>query len=37
MNYRGSYKRLLGNSKSAMVAAIEVYNKPSSSTETSVR
>lgn len=29
MNYRGSYKRLLGNSKSAMVAAIEVYNKPS--------
>ncbi len=29
MNYRGSYRKLLGNSKSAMVAAIEVYNKPS--------
>ena len=29
MNYRGSYRRLLGNSKAAMIAAIEVYNKPS--------
>lgn len=28
MNYRGSYKKLLGNSKSAMAAAIEIYNKP---------
>lgn len=28
MNYRGSYRRLLGNSVSAMLAAIEVYNKP---------
>ena len=28
MNYRGSYKRLLGNSKAAMMAAIEIYNKP---------
>lgn len=28
MNYRGSYKRLLRNSKAAMVAAIEIYNKP---------
>ena len=28
MNYRGSYKKLLGNSKSAMMAAIEIYNKP---------
>lgn len=28
MNYRGSYRRLLANSKSAMVGAIEIYNKP---------
>src|SRR5688572_22226725 len=28
MNYRGSYRRLLGNSVSAMLAAIEIYNKP---------
>lgn len=28
MNYRGSYKKLLGNAKAAMVAAIEIYNKP---------
>ena len=28
MNYRGSYKKLLGNSKAAMMGAIEVYNKP---------
>ena len=28
MNYRGSSRRLLGNSVSAMLAAIEVYNKP---------
>lgn len=28
MNYRGSYKRLRDNSKAAMLAAIEVYNKP---------
>lgn len=28
MNYRGSYKKLLGNAKSAAVAAIEIYNKP---------
>jgi hypothetical protein len=29
MNYRGSYRRLLGNSKSAILGAIELYNKPS--------
>jgi Protein of unknown function (DUF3644). len=29
MNYRGSYRHLLKNSKAAMVAAIEIYNKPS--------
>jgi len=29
MNYRGSYRKLLGNSKAALLAAIEVYNKPS--------
>jgi len=29
MNYRGSYRKLLGNSKSAMIAAVEIYNKPS--------
>jgi hypothetical protein len=28
MNYRGSYRRLVANSKSAMVGAIEIYNKP---------
>jgi len=28
MNYLGSYKRLLGNSKAALLAAIEIYNKP---------
>lgn len=28
MNYRGSFRRLLGNAVSAMLAAIEVYNKP---------
>lgn len=28
MNYRGSYRKLLGNSKSAVMAAIEIYNKP---------
>ena len=28
MNYFGSYRRLLANSKSALVAAIEIYNKP---------
>lgn len=29
MNYRGSYRKLLGNAKAAMMAAIEIYNKPS--------
>lgn len=28
MNYRGSYRKLLGNAKSAMMAAVEIYNKP---------
>lgn len=28
MNYRGSYRKLLGNAKAAMMAAIEIYNKP---------
>jgi len=28
MNYRGSYRRLIGNSTSAVVGAIEIYNKP---------
>jgi len=28
MNYKGSWRRLLANSKSAMVGAIEIYNKP---------
>lgn len=28
MNYRGSYRHLLKNSKAAMLAAIEIYNKP---------
>lgn len=29
MNYCGSYRKLLANAKAAMVAAIEIYNKPS--------
>lgn len=29
MNYSGSFRKLLGNSKAAMIAAIEIYNKPS--------
>ncbi|MFQ5764393.1 MAG: DUF3644 domain-containing protein [Rhodospirillales bacterium] len=28
MNYRGSYRKLLGNAKAALMAAIEIYNKP---------
>lgn len=28
MNYRGSYRHLLRNAKAAMMAAIEIYNKP---------
>ncbi len=28
MNLRGSHRRLLGNSRAAMLAAIEIYNKP---------
>lgn len=28
MNYRGSYRHLLRNAKAAMLAAIEIYNKP---------
>lgn len=28
MNYRGSYRKLLGNAKAAMMAAIEICNKP---------
>ena len=28
MNYRGSYRKLLGNSQAAIIAAIEIYNKP---------
>jgi len=28
VNYRGSYRHLLRNSKAAMLAAIEIYNKP---------
>ena len=28
MNYRSSYRRLLGNGKAALLAAIEIYNKP---------
>lgn len=28
MNYRGSYRHLLRNAKSALLAAIEIYNKP---------
>ena len=28
MNYRGSYRKLLGNSQAALVSSIEIYNKP---------
>lgn len=28
MNYRGSYRHLLHNAKAALLAAIEIYNKP---------
>jgi hypothetical protein len=28
VNYSGSYRKLLGNSKSAILGAIEIYNKP---------
>jgi hypothetical protein len=28
MNYRGSYKNLLRNSKAALIASVEIYNKP---------
>jgi len=28
MNYRGSYRKLLENSNAALMAAIEIYNKP---------
>ena len=28
MNYKGSYRHLLRNSKCALLAAIEIYNKP---------
>lgn len=28
INYRGSYRKLAGNSTSAMMAAVEIYNKP---------
>ena len=28
MNYRGSYTKLLGNAKAAMIAAVDIYNKP---------
>lgn len=28
MNYQGSYRKLLANAKAAMLAAIEIYNKP---------
>lgn len=28
MNYSGSYRKLLGGAKAAMIAAIEIYNKP---------
>lgn len=31
MNYRGSYRHLLRNSRAALVAAMEVYNKPTAS------
>lgn len=28
MNYSGSFRKLLGNAKAALIAAIEIYNKP---------
>jgi len=28
VNYRGSYRKLLGNARAAMIAAVDVYNKP---------
>ena len=28
MNYQGSFRRLIGNSRSAVIGAIEIYNKP---------
>ena len=28
MDYQGSYRHLLKNAKSALLAAIEIYNKP---------
>lgn len=28
VNYRGSYRHLVRNAKAAMLAAIEIYNKP---------
>jgi hypothetical protein len=28
VNYFGSYRRLLANSRAAILAAIEIYNKP---------
>lgn len=28
MNYRGSYRKLLGNGKAALLASVEIYNKP---------
>jgi hypothetical protein len=28
VNYRGSYRKLLGTGKAALLAAIEIYNKP---------
>lgn len=28
MNYQGSYRKLLGNGKAALLASIEIYNKP---------
>ena len=28
MNYRSSYRKLLANGKAALLAAIEIYNKP---------
>jgi hypothetical protein len=28
MNYRSSYRKLLGDGKAALLAAIEIYNKP---------
>lgn len=28
MNYRGPYRKLLGNARAAVLAAVEIYNKP---------